>query len=1035
MKLLSLRQATARPGVYSLVMLAALGTARAQNTITTVAGGANASGNVNTQSQAPSQKVRRTILPNISKPGPMFLNRTLDESALVRRGAISGARPIAGRPPSVHPFVVNHTYADIPGPSAVVTDGVGTTYFASPDAQMVYKIDASNTVSIVAGIGYSTEDALKFDGGPATSASLNEPTGLALDNKGNLFIADMTNYLIRRVDTNGTITTIAGNTHLCNDPTTLCGDGQNAMAAQMSYPTGIATDAAGNVYIADTVDNRVRVVNLQSTAITVAGVHINPGAINTIAGNGTPCAGGTNACGDGGSAKAANLNNPQGVAVDAAGNVYIADSGDRRIRVVSKQGVITTYAGNGRGCFTPLQGCGDGGSALAAQITNPWQISLDSAGNLYITDPPESRIRMVSAADGTITTVAGTGAPGYNGDYQAPTTAQLNAARGVWVDSTGTLTIGDTGNGLIRSVASGTITPVTGGGNGGDSGPATSAVLAADHDVALDAAGNLYIADTSNNRIRMMATDGNIYTVAGNGKAGYQGDDGPAVTASLSAPFGLTVDGSGNIYIADTYNYAIRFVDQSTGTISTIAGNGMLCAKATSPCGDGGPATSASFIRPTTVALDANGNLYVADAGANKIRVVNAAGMISTFAGTGAVCGNSLAGACGDNGPATSAQLYGPMGVAVDAAGNVYISDTNDNRIRKVDTTGTITAYAFTGKNAFGPDKVNALGSSYNTPQYIAVDPRGNLYVSGSDFFYVIQRISALNGTVISVAGPAGDPKYYGFEGDGGPAANADLNNFGVAINGTGDLYVADGGNNRVRHVALTPIATATATKLTFAPQQIGQTSPPQSFGLVNQGTDDLVISGTPVVTGDFALTAVNGTTCAQNLIAPLDRCTYTLTFTPTGYGVRTGNITISDNAYGHPTQVIALVGQAPDFTISAAPNVLTLSPGGVGYSTATFAPVAGFNQTIAVSCGAPKGITCAASPTSVTLDGSDAATSTLTITVSASTAPGTYTLRPTGTSVVTHESVITLTVAQGGNPITPAARLARARALRRLPF
>ncbi len=1013
MKLLSFRQATGRLGIYSLVMLAGLGAASAQNTITTVAGGANASGNVNSQSaQAQPQRVRRTFpVPDIGKLGPEFLSRALNEAPLGRTGPTPSGIKSGMRPPSVHSFIANHTFADIPGPSAVVTDGMGTTYFASPDAQMVYKIDSSNAISVVAGIGYSTEDALKFDGGPATSASLNEPTGLALDNKGNLFIADMTNYLIRRVDANGIITTIAGNTHLCNDPTTLCGDGQIGTAAQMSYPTGIATDARGNVYIADTVDNRVRVVNLQSTAITVAGVHINPGAINTIAGNGTPCANSTTACGDGGSAKAANLNNPQGVAVDGAGNIYIADSGDRRIRVVSKQGIITTYAGNGRGCFTPLQGCGDGGSALAAQITNPWQISLDESGNLYVTDPPENRIRMVAAADGTISTVAGTGAPGFNGDYQAPTTAELNAARGVWIDSTGTLTIGDTGNGLIRSVASGTITPVAGGGNGGDSGPALSAVLAADHDVALDAAGNLYIADTSNNRIRMMATDGNIYTVAGNGKAGYQGDNGPAVNASLSAPFGLTVDNSGNIYIADTYNYAIRFVNQANGTISTIAGNGHVCAKATLPCGDGGPATSASFIRPTTVALDANGNLYIADAGANKIRVVNSAGMISTYAGTGAVCGNPLAGNCGDNGPATGAQLYGPMGVAVDTDGNVYIADTNDNRIRKVDTTGTITAYAFTGKNAFGPDKVNALGSSYNTPQYIALDPRGNLYVSGSDFFYVIQRISALTGTVMSVAGPAGDPKYYGLEGDGGPAANADLNNFGVAINGTGDLYVADGGNNRVRHVALTPIATATATKLSFAPEQVGMTSPPQSFGLVNQGTDDLVITGTPVVSGDFALSAVSGTSCAQNLIAPLDRCTYTLTFTPTGYGMRTGSITITDNAYGHPTQKIALVGQAPDFTISAAPNALTLSPGGTGYSTVTLAPVAGFNQTIAVSCGAPKGITCAASPSSVTLDGGDAATSTLTITVSASTAPGTYTLRPTGASVVTHEAVITLTV------------------------
>ncbi len=996
MKLRSWLEAHSLQGIFTLVFAGLFAaSASAQNTITTVAGGGSVGGSSSSQALPNMAKIHAPSGPRGFEP--IFLER------LHKNTPVAKSRPM----------ITTGHYADIPGPSAVVSDGMGTTYIASPDAQEVYKIDGSNTVTIFAGIGYSTEDALKFDGGPATSASLNEPTGLALDSNGNVFIADMTNYLIRRVDANGIIHTIAGNTHLCNDPTTLCGDGKIATAAQMSYPTGVATDAAGNVYIADTQDNRVRVVNMQSVAITVAGVHINPGAINTIAGNGTPCSRGTNACGDGGSAKSANLNNPQGVAVDAAGNIYIADSGDHRIRVVSAKGIINPYAGSGQGCFNPLQGCGDGGSALSAQFTNPWQISLDDAGNLYVTDPPENRIRLVAANARSVSTIAGTGVAGFNGNYQSASTAQLDGSRGVWADSTGTITIGDTGSGMVRAISSGTIIPVTGGGNGGDTGAATSAILAADHDVALDSNGNLYIADTSNNRIRMVTSGnpGNIYTVAGNGVAGYQGDNGAATRANLSQPFGLAVDSSNNIYIADTYNYAVRFVDQSTGTITTVAGNGHPCSKSTAPCGDGGPATAAQLIRPTKVALDSNGNLYIADFGANKVRMVNSAGIISTFAGTGVACDNPLAGNCGDNGPASSAQLNGPFGLAVDAQNNVYIADSNDNRIRKVDTTGTITAYAFTGKNAFGPDKVNALNSSYNTPQYITIDPRGNLYVSGSDFFYVIQRVSSLTGTVISVAGPAGDPKYYGFEGDGGPATKAYLNNFGVTVDGSGDLYIADGGNNRVRNIALSAIATTTANALTFSAEQIGVTSSPQSFGLVNQGSDDLILSGAPIVAGDFALTTTNGTSCAQNLIAPLDRCTYTLTFTPTGYGLRTGSITISDNAYGHPTQKIALSGQAPDFTITANPNALTLSAGDTGTSAVTFTPLVGFNQPIALTCGAPAGITCTASPNSLTLDGSDAATSTFTVKVGSNTPPGTYTLRPTGTSVVKHETVITLTV------------------------
>src|SRR5579863_2155867 len=170
--------------------------------------------------------------------------------------------------------------------------------------------------------------------------------------------------------------------------------------------------------------------------------------------------------------------------------------------------------------------------------------------------------------------------------------------------------------------------------------------------------------------------------------------------------------------------------------------------------------------------------------------------------------------------------------------------------------------------------------------------------------------------------------------------------------------------------------------------------------------------SNPPVIVGDFALTAINGTTCAEDLIAPFDRCNYTLTFTPTGYGVRKGSITFSDNAYGRPTQKVFLSGQGPDFTIAASPNTLTLPQGGVGTSTVTFTPVAGFNQPITVSCaGAPAHTVCSPSPNSITLDGTDPATSTFTIKVGATTPPGTYTLRPTGTSVVTHESVITLIV------------------------
>jgi len=319
--------------------------------------------------------------------------------------------------------------------------------------------------------------------------------------------------------------------------------------------------------------------------------------------------------GDGGPATSAGLWHPNGIAADNKGNFYIADSDDNRIRKVSKDGIITTVAGNGS------QGHGgDGGVAISAELNGPKGIAVDEVGDIYIADVFNCCIRKVDV-NGIITTVAGNGINGFYGDGGLATQAELSFPEGVAVDVWGNIYIADYYNNLIRKVDThGIISTLAGnpnGGNSGDGGPATYASLDFPHGVAVDYAGNVYIADQNNNRIRKVNALGIISTVAGNGSSGFSGDGGPAVYAQLNMPEGMIIDGAGNIYIADTYNFRIRMVNTS-GIITTIAGNGTEGYN-----GDGGNATMEEFGLPIGIALDANRNVYVADLPNNRIRLIS----------------------------------------------------------------------------------------------------------------------------------------------------------------------------------------------------------------------------------------------------------------------------------------------------------------------------------------------------------------------------------------------------------------------------
>ena len=654
-------------------------------------------------------------------------------------------------------------------------DGSGNLYIADTSNHRIRKVDSSGNISTVAGTG---TQGFSGDGAAATAALLNLPLGVAVDGSGNLYIADTGNSRIRKVYATGVITTVAG-----TGTVGFSGDGAAAVAAQLGLPTDVALDGSGNLYIADAWNNRIRKVD-------------TAGVITTVAGTGTFGFGTGGYGGDGGPAVAAQLNSPSSVAVDGSGNLYIADTGNSRIRKVDSSGNISTVAGTGTGGFS-----GDGGAATAARLT-PSSVAVDGSGNLYIADTGNSRIRKVDSS-GNISTVAGTGTGGFGGDGGAATAARLRTPRGVAVDGSGNLYIADANNHRIRKVdSSGNISTVAGTGTGGfgtvgfngDGAAATAAQLRSPQGVAVDGSGNLYIADTFNQRIRKVNSSGNISTVAGDGTRSFGGDGGAATAAQLNFPRSVALDGSGNLYIADTFNQRIRKVD-SSGNISTVAGTGTGGFS-----GDGGAATAAQLNSPSSVALDGSGNLYIADTGNSRIRKVDSSGNISTVAGTG------TGGFSGDGGAATAARLT-PSSVAVDGSGNLYIADTGNSRIRKVDSSGVITTVAGTesGSYLYGGDGGAATAAQLNFPRSVALDGSGNLYIADSGN-HCIRKVDTA-GVISTVAG-IGTIGTGGFSGDGGAATAARLNSpSSVAVDESGNLYIADAGNNRIRK--LTPLPPA----------------------------------------------------------------------------------------------------------------------------------------------------------------------------------------------------------------------------------
>ena len=812
--------------------------------------------------------------------------------------------------------------ADIPGPTAAVLDAQGNLYVAAPFSQYVFQMNSGRTsVSAYVGLGW-----VGYWGHPNTRLKglLAEPTGLAIDAQGNLFIADSGNNSIRKVSTDGTLSTVAGTSQPC--PQAKCGDGGPAIGARLNGPEGVALDVQGNVYVADTGDNRVRCVVMVAGG---CGGSVKPvGTIIGFAGSLTSCPLPTSTCGDGGLATLANLSGPSGIFVDGSGNVYISDTGDNRIRQVTKH-KINTIAGTGNNCFGTAK-CGDGGSALAANLGAPHAIWVVSPTLYYIADTRSNRIREVSS--GTINTFAGNGAAGFNGDGGLPTNAKLSAPTGVYADSTGNVYISDTGNQRIREVtgsgSTAQINTILGGGNGGDGlGAAAAGVaLAQPYAVVVDASNNYYIADTANNRVRVVNTQatqilvanvvvqpGTIATIAGNGNSGFakSNNGGSALLATLNGPKGVAVDAVGNIYTATPTDGIVWRVDGTTGVISQFAGDFQPCTGGVPGCGDGGPANQAQLSTPSSLAVDAAGDVYIADPAANRVREVTNSGTISTIAGTG------TAGDGGDDGPATTIALSGPFGVAVDQSGNIYVADSGNNKIRCVvgvaggcggsaSPVGNMIHFAYDGLFNFKGDGKPAITATRWNPTEVAVDSRGNVFVGGGNDD-LVQRIDVAPPNVVeTVAGIDTQWWWYAFCCDGGPATKAHVDNSGLAVDGNENLLIADVGNNRIRQVAnLIAVGTPAPATLSFGNVTVGQKSAPMPVTFTNTGANDLVIA---TIGTSATYTQTNNCPASSSSLVPGVNCTIQVTFAPTKKGVINGTLTVTDNAFKNQ-QVVKLTG------------------------------------------------------------------------------------------------------------------------------
>jgi uncharacterized repeat protein (TIGR01451 family) len=631
-------------------------------------------------------------------------------------------------------------------PQATAVDSAGNVYVADTYNYTVRKITPAGVVTTLAGLpGYDRP----YTDATGSDARFNYLNGIAADSAGNVYVTDFSNT-IRKITPAGVVTTLAGTPGVYGSA-----DGTGS-AAQFWQPWGIAVDGAGIVYVADQGNSTIRKITPAGVVTTIAGA---AGVFGSADGTGS----------------AARFNAPGGIAVDSAGNLYVADTGNETIRKITAAGV-TTLAGTA-GVIGSTDGTGG-----AARFYNPYALTV-AGTTLYVADAFNSTIRKVTSA-GVVTTFAGT-AGGFGNVNGTGSAARFNNPYGVAATSTGTIYVADSRNMEIRKITparavttlAGSAT-TDGGGIGSSDGTGRTARFNYPNGVAVTGT-TVYVADTFNSTIRKVTSTGVVTSFAGTAGAVGSAD---GTSAQFHDPYGIAADKAGNVYVADTSNSTIRKIT-SAGVVTTLAGAAGVLGNVD------GPGSAAQFYYPLAVAVDSGSNVYVADTYNYTVRKITPAGVVTTLAG--------LAGYDGSTDGTGSAARFGYLnGIAADSAGNVYVTDLSYSTIRKITPAGVVTTLAGT-PGIYGSADGTGSAAQFDYPRGIAIDSTKNLYVS-DQYNQTIRKITP-TGVVTTLGGVTGRNGIA----DGTGRAARFFTPVGIAVASSGTLYVADSYNHEIRNGVL----------------------------------------------------------------------------------------------------------------------------------------------------------------------------------------------------------------------------------------